>query len=144
MASRGTVFIVHSAAHARAALAAAEKTGSAVTLESAPGAGIYGGGAYFVALIRQAAQTHPGAVFTAILDCGDQPGWAMAALDAGCKALRFHGKKNAAAPLAALAQQYGAQLLRGPAAGAIDLLYEKDPLAACMARLTPLSPAKRG
>src|SRR6185312_2439664 len=75
--------VVHSLAHAVAALEAAADAGCSVTLLSAPDAGIYAGAGWFKAVVEAAREAEPGARFDAILDCGDQAGAVQAALRAG-------------------------------------------------------------
>jgi hypothetical protein len=75
--------IVHGTADVRAALA----PGLPVTLVSAPGAALYAGAGWWVALILVARSAHPGRRFDDILDCGDAPGRAAEALRAGARSL---------------------------------------------------------
>ncbi len=75
--------IVHSTADIHAALA----PGLPVTLVSAPGAALYAGAGWWVALIAAARSEHPGHRFDEILDCGDAPGRAAEALRAGARSL---------------------------------------------------------
>jgi len=62
-----------------------------VTVLSAPVASAAAGPAWFAAVVEQAAIAHPGAQFTAVLDCGALPGDALAALRHGLKAIRYDG-----------------------------------------------------
>ncbi len=122
--------VVHSLDHARAALAAAAELGVPVTLFSAPGAAGYAGAPWFQKLTEIAAAEYPEVELRAVLDCGDRPGWVMAALRQGLRELRFTGRKAVAAKLAAIAEERGARLVaRRPRA--LDLLAEPDPQAAC-------------
>jgi hypothetical protein len=68
--------MVHSLAHARAALA----HGRPVTLLSAPGAALAGGCGWWQALVGAARAEYPFTQCQDILDCADSPGMAMAAL----------------------------------------------------------------
>src|SRR5438034_5530001 len=72
------VIIVHSLAHAVAALGAAAETGHPVVIASAPDAGIYAGAGWFAAVLRAAREAVPAAECDALLDCGDDAGAAMA------------------------------------------------------------------
>ncbi len=130
----GRTVVVHSLDHARAALRAAEALGVAVTLTSGPGAAGYAGPAWFRELIAAARTEHPRAEVTAVLDCGDAPGHAMAALRAGLKAIRFDGRPAVAERVAELARGYGA-VVEPPRGTALDLAEAVDAYAACHAWL---------
>src|ERR1700679_2915749 len=92
--------IVHSLAHALAAVAAAETLNRPVTLASARGAALQVGPAWFKAVVDQARAAYPEVTVMAILDCGDQPGAVMAALRVGLTHLRFEGPSATHAKLA--------------------------------------------
>ncbi len=126
--------IVHSLAHARAAVRAAAAHGVPVTLFSGPGAAGYAGPEWFRELIAAATAEHPTARVTAVLDCGAAPGHALAALRAGLKAIRIEADPAVGERIAELAADYGARV--APAAGdALDLAAAVDPDAACHAWL---------
>ena len=95
---------IHSLAQARAALAA----GLPVTLLSAPGAALYAGAGWWLALMEAAAgsNTPPN-----ILDCATAPGRALEAARAGVKCLVLHAGEAALADTAAIARGYGARIL---------------------------------
>lgn len=122
--------IVHDFDHARAALDAASELGVSVLLLSAPGAASYLGAGYFQAMVEQARAEYPSVPAPAILDCGDRPGLALAALRQGIEIVRFTGRGTAAAKIADLARKYGGEV-RNDAPPALDLLDEPDPVAAC-------------
>jgi len=130
----GRAVIIHSLAHARAALRAAAARGVPVTLYSGPGAAGYAGPAWFHELVAAAAAEQPAARVTAVLDCGDAPGHAMAALRAGLKAIRFDGDPAVAERIADLAARHGAVVAPAPE-DALDLAGAIDPAAACEAWL---------
>jgi len=71
--------MIHGSADGRFALL----PGLPVTLVSAPGAALYAGAGWWVALIAALRAGHPGRTFDDILDCGDAPGRAAEALRAG-------------------------------------------------------------
>ncbi len=127
--------IVHSLAHARAALRAAAAHGVPVTLSSGPGAAGYAGPAWFRELIAAAVAEHPTTQVTAVLDCGAAPGHALAALRAGLKEIRVDADPAVGKRIAELAADTGARV--APAAGddALDLAAAVDPDAACHAWL---------
>jgi hypothetical protein len=127
--------IVHSLEEAQAALAAAAALGIAVTLESAPGAGAYAGPLWFKALVDEARRAHPAAVATAVLDCADEPGTALAALRAGLARVRFTGPEETRQRLAEIGAALGAAVEGASTEPALDLLAARDPEAAARAFL---------
>jgi len=97
---------------------------------SAPAAAGYAGPGWFRALIDVARSAHPGARSLAILDCGDLPGRALAAIRAGVEAITLRGPNPTIAKVAAIAARSRCRLVRaeeidtlGPA---IDLRLESD------------------
>jgi len=117
-------------AHARAVLAAALEQGVAVTLESAPGAGGYAGPGWWKALIEAALAEYPAATAMAVLDCGEEPGTALAALRAGVSRIRFTGDRGMRERLGAIAAQLGATVEgEAGAEDVLDLLETGDALA---------------
>ena len=92
----GKAVIVTSLAEAEAALAAAESVGAKVVLLSAPDAAANVGPGWFDAVVTLAAGRFPAANYVALLDCGDAPGDAMAALRHGFKQIRYAGPRQAA------------------------------------------------
>ncbi len=79
--------LVHGAGQVRQALAPALP----VTLVSAPGAALYAGAAWWLALMAAARTDHPAPSFEDILDCGDAPGRAAEALRLGQRRLVLSG-----------------------------------------------------
>jgi hypothetical protein len=118
--------VIHSLDHARAALAAAAACDTGVILSSAPGAALQAGPGWFKSVIEQASEAHRHVAVTAILDCGDQPGAAMAALRLGITNLRFHG----AAEFRAKLEGMGA-VFAPPAEASLDLRAVAEPQTAC-------------
>lgn len=129
-APSGPAITIHSAADARAALAAAAEAGVAVTLVSAPGAAAYVGPAWFREVVAEARAHHPDALAAALLDCGDRPGDVLAAFRAGVPGVVFTGRRDVAEKLAALARAHGIAF-HTAYPPARDLLDVSDPLAAC-------------
>ena len=127
--------VIHSLAHAKAALAAAAAEGVAVELWSAEGAAAYAGAGWFKAVLEAARREVPGARFTAVLDCADLPGYALGAFRIGIEAVCFRGAAKIAAKLADIAAQEGRRCLRRRPRRALDLGHAADPLAACQAWL---------
>jgi hypothetical protein len=100
--------IIHDHPHAAAALAVATELGVAIILQSAPGAAGYLGAGYFRGL-------------EVVLDCGDSPGHALAALRAGVKRFRLRGGPEVLRRVADIANQLGAELEADEAVAALDL-----------------------
>ncbi|HWE73659.1 MAG TPA: hypothetical protein VG328_10910 [Stellaceae bacterium] len=126
---RGEI-VIHSLADARAALAAAASCGRNVILASAPSAALQAGPGWFKAVIEEVCQAYPQVGVTAILDCGDQPGAAMAALRLGLKNLRFHGGAEAGAKLEGMGAIFAPR-----AEASLDLREISEPETACTAFL---------
>lgn len=110
--------IVHGLADARMALA----PGLPVTLLSAPGAALYAGCLWWRELVEAAAREHPYVAFEDILDCGDSPGRAMAALRIGQRALILSPGVASFPTVAAIAASQGGRVLPAPPA-ALDLAH---------------------
>lgn len=100
--------IFHDLADARAALAAHESP-AALVLQTAPGVAAYAGVGYLMAVIEQAGADRR----AAIIDCGDDPGLALAALRTGWKNVLFSGRKDVRSKLAQIAEQQNAIVLEG-------------------------------
>jgi hypothetical protein len=115
------VIIVHSLGHAIGALKAGARTGRSIILSSAPEAGIYIGPGWFRALVEAAREAVPDARFSAILDCGDQAGAALAAIRAQIERVIFTGRADVASRLADIARQHGVRLESIRPAAALDL-----------------------
>ena len=110
--------VVHGRGHAAWALSIA--AGRPVLLVSAPGAALNVGPGWFKAVLDQAAAAHPGANFTAALDCAAAPGAALAALRAGFKLVIFDLGHPSAASVLGAAAEAGAEVL-GTRPEALDL-----------------------
>jgi hypothetical protein len=129
MPSRPPVIIVHSLAHAVAALSAAAGAGREIVIASAPDAGIYAGPGWFRELVKAARQAVPDAKATVLLDCGDDAGAAQGAIRAGVEGIVFTGRAEVAARLADIAGQRGVTLVTTRPEPALDLtaLFFADP-----------------
>jgi hypothetical protein len=123
LSGRGKAITVHSLRQAKAAAAAAAGTGRPVLLLSAAGAAGTVGPGWFEAVIRMAASTAPGAAIEGMLDCGDRPGYALAALRHGLKTIRYDGPGFDA--VADIAAQLGATIRR-ERPQALDLAGKPD------------------
>lgn len=113
--------IVHTLAHALGALQAAAQAGRAVVLVSAPDAGIYAGPGWWAALVEAARAAVPDARAAALLDCGDRPGAALAAIRSRVEGIVFTGGGDAARRLADIARQEGVRFVAERPAAALDL-----------------------
>ena len=133
MAARAV--IIHSIDHARAALAVAARLNRPIRIYSAEGAAANAGAAWFMAVVAAAQSDHPSARCEAVLDCGDHPGLALAALRHGCRAIVLRGSPAARKKIAEIAQASAARLDHG-ARDALDLRHCRDPEAAVTTWLT--------
>ena len=115
------VILIHSLAHAVAALSAAAERGHSIVIASAPAAGIYAGPGWFGALVVAARETVPAAQTIALLDCGEDAGAAIGAIRAGIEGIIFTGRADAAARLADIADKRGALLITSRPQPALDL-----------------------
>ena len=97
-------------AQARVAVAAAAAAGAPITLISACGAAAFAGPGWFQGLVAALRREWPDTGISAILDCGDMPGHALAALRHGIDTIRYNGP--AAAQIADIARQCNATVLR--------------------------------
>src|SRR5439155_14786297 len=113
--------VVHALAHAVAALEAAAELARPVTLLSAPDAGLSAGPGWFGAMLAAARAAVPAAQSEALLDCGDDPGAAQAAIRAGIEAIVFTGRSNVAERLADIARQRGCRLVTARPQADLDL-----------------------
>jgi fructose/tagatose bisphosphate aldolase len=119
-------FTVHSLDHLRAALTAGAERGLPVVALSAAGASGFAGAGWFASVVTQGRAEFPGVPLTAILDCGDRAGDAIAALNRGLPHLIFTGHPTAAERLANIAAQCGAAILTTRPASC-DLINVSDP-----------------
>jgi len=122
--------IVHSLGDCRMALRAAEESGCAVTLRSAPGAAAYLGAPAFRAMVETARSEHPDVDAHVVLDCGNDPGLALAAFRHGLGRVRVDLAPEVRARVADIAAQCGADVDDDPAP-ALDLDGETDRYSAC-------------
>ena len=121
MDSTDPVIIIHSLAQAIAALNVAARAGRAIVLASAPDAGGYVGPGWFGALIAAAREAVPGARFSALLDCGDNVGAALAAIRLEIEGVVFIGRADVAGRLGDIARQHGVRFETDRWATALDL-----------------------
>jgi delta 1-pyrroline-5-carboxylate dehydrogenase len=118
---KAPVIVIHSLAHAIAALKAAVQAGRPVVLASAPGAGSYVGPGWFRELIAAAREAVPEASCSSLLDCGDNRGATLAALRSEVEGVVFTGRADVARRLADIASQYRVRFVTKRPAPALDL-----------------------
>ena len=111
---------MHGLEHGRAVLAAAARLGLEPVPVTAPGAAAFWGVGYLRSLER--ALDRP-----LVVDCGDDPGVALAALRAGCRTLLFTGRADVADKLASIASQLEACVARALDPPALALRPDEDP-----------------
>jgi len=119
--STDPVIIIHSLGQAIAALNVAARAGRAIVLASALDAGSYVGPGWFGALIGAAREAVPEARFSALLDCGDNVGAALAAIRSEIEGVVFIGRPDVAGRLADIARQHGVRFETDRWASALDL-----------------------
>jgi len=126
---------IHGLADARAAADAAQALGlTSLTLVAAG----YGGASWLRGITARVATEHPSLAITAMLDCGDRPGEAQAALAAGMRHILFTGHPEAERRLSAIAAALGA--IVPPALPPVfDPRNARDPRAACRSWLSSTS-----
>jgi hypothetical protein len=114
----------------RAALEAASSLNRALTVLSIPGAASSAGAPWFHALIRAGSAEFAQVPLTAILDCADQPGHALAALRTGCRDLLLLESVPAWPRVRAIAEAAGARLHTAPGP-TFNPRFFRDPIGAC-------------
>ena len=118
---RELVIVVHSLVQAIAALTAASRAGRPIVLVSAPGAGSYVGPGWFGVLVAAAREAVPEGRFSALLDCGDDVGAALAAIRSEIQGVVFTGRADVARRLADIACQHGVRFATDRPAALLDL-----------------------
>jgi hypothetical protein len=104
---RYPAIVIHGLADARAALA----LGAPVTLLSAPGAVLFGGCAWWRALVGQVRAEFAGIALDDILDCADACGLAVGALRIGQHAIVLDPAAPGRRSVVAIAASLGAEVL---------------------------------
>ena len=122
--------MIHELAHAVAALEAAHRYGTPVTLVSAPGAVRTGGAGWWRELIEQARGQVPDADSRSLLDCANEPGMALAAIREGVEAVTITGNADMLRRVGDIARQSGVAL-HTPAPADLDLAHSRNPVADC-------------
>ena len=144
--SAPATIVVHEFSHAVAALTAAQAHNRPITILSAMGAVRSAGAGWWRELVTQAGANVPDQAAEWILDCGDEPGMALAALREGVQAIALDAGEPIWSRVAQIAVQRDASVLRIDRAGALDLADSNNPQRDCYLYLsnTPDGVAKPG
>ena len=144
--SAPATIVVHEFSHAVAALTAAQAHNRPITILSAMGAVRSAGAGWWRELVTQAGANVPDQATEWILDCGDEPGMALAALREGVQAIALDAGEPIWSRVAQIAVQCDASVLRIDRAGALDLADSNNPQRDCYLYLsnTPDGVAKPG
>ena len=122
--------LVHGLGDALAAAAAADALGVELVLVSAEAAGGYAGAGWWRAITERVRRAYPDLVLTAVLDCGDNPGWTLAAIRAGIADIAVSGDPSVTEKLSSIAEQTGARIwINRPEK--LDLRGRRDATVAC-------------
>ena len=126
--------VVHTLDHIRLALRTASDAGRPLTLITPPNAASYAGPAFYRNLLERARHleslTDEAVHVRLILDCGDDAGLALFALDMGWQVLVLGGHRGARRRVRNIARQHGAEVLASRPA-AVDLASAADAAEAC-------------
>lgn len=112
-------------------MTAAAELGVPLLLYSAAGAAGYAGPGWFREVVASAHAAAPEVDLVAVLDCGAEPGFALAALRAGVQAIALRAPAPVRQKVAAIATQCGARLATPAPRASLDLLTVADAHAAC-------------
>jgi hypothetical protein len=121
---KAPVICVYTLAHAVGALRAAARRRCRIVLASPPGAGISLGPGWFGGLVAAARAAVPDAECSAILDCGEQAGAALAAIRANIENVAFTGRDDVGRRLADIARRQGVGLISERPEAGIDLIND--------------------
>ena len=139
--SQVPAFIVHDRAAMRAVFDAAGRR--ALRIESPVGFAGFAGAGFWAALLADARTDYPQAKIEAVLDCGEEPGTALAAIRAGVPAIRCRCPAPARARLAALARAAGVAFIAGRRPKAHDLSIAPDAARAVTEIMAPRRALKK-
>ncbi|MDE0780759.1 MAG: hypothetical protein OSB67_08405 [Alphaproteobacteria bacterium] len=124
-------FMVHKLSHAIAVRSAAQIHNVPVLLVSAPGAVRTGGAGWWREMMAQATTTNPHADAKSILDCGDEPGMALAAIREDVEAIALSAPEPAFESVRSIAEQSGTRLQSIHWDDVFDLIGSNNPQADC-------------
>ncbi len=126
--------VVHALADAIAVLRVADQANMPVMLVSAPGAAGFAGPAWFRDMAAAAHTEVPRARFTAVLDCADAPGNALAAIREGVPAIHVDLPDDSLHKITEIAAQAGVEIVSINYSTAFDMLANhpgNNPEIAC-------------
>jgi len=123
--------VVHEIGHALAALAAARPHNRPLVILSATGAVRSAGAGWWRELVAQARGSVPDQDAEWILDCGDEPGMALAALREGVTTIGLDADEPIWSRVAQIASLCDASVLRVDRTGALDLAGSNNPQRDC-------------
>ncbi|MEP4379004.1 MAG: hypothetical protein ABJ215_15005 [Alphaproteobacteria bacterium] len=123
--------VIHEFGHALAALTAAQSQDRAVIFLSAAGAVRSAGAGWWRELVAQARDVIPDQAAEWILDCGDEPGLALAALREGVGTIALDADEPVWSRVAQIAAGYDARIVRVDRTGALDLAGANNPQREC-------------
>tara|TARA_R110002110_G_scaffold85816_4_gene223743 strand:+ start:77551 stop:78015 length:465 start_codon:yes stop_codon:yes gene_type:complete len=129
--------VVHEFSHAVAALAAAQAHNRPITILSAVGAARAAGAGWWRELVTQAQASASNLAAEWVLDCGDEPGMALAALREGVQTIALDAGEPIWSRVAQIATQCDARVVRIDRAGALDLANSNNPQRDCDLYLSP-------
>lgn len=138
--------VVHELGHALAALTAARARNQPLLILSAAGAVRSAGAGWWRELVAQAREESPEQDVEWVLDCGDEPGMALAALREGVGTIALDADEPIWSRVAQIAAQCDASVIRVDRKGALDLIDSNNPQRDCNLYLSeaPDSVAKPG
>ena len=120
--------VVYALADACAALQAAAKQNTEITLVSPAG---FAGPGWLNELVAQARDAVPGAAFDSVLDCAGEAGLALAAIREGVEAICFDGPDDVRAKIEDIATQAGCAVVEIDYEHALDLDQSANASTAC-------------
>jgi len=126
---RARAVVVSGIDDARLACRAAKEAGAALEIWSLRSGAASMGPLWFQEMMRLVESEFPGLDVRGILDCGDAPGHALAALRQGLPLIAFSGPAAVRRKIVAIAKQTNAALVARPRR-ALDIAAETDAEAA--------------
>jgi hypothetical protein len=123
--------VVHEIGHALAALTAAQAHNRPLIILSSTGAVRSAGAGWWRELVAQTRDSIPDQDAEWVLDCGDEPGMALAALREGVGTIALDTGEPVWSRVAQIAAQCDASVLKVDRGGALDLAGSNNPQRDC-------------
>jgi hypothetical protein len=123
--------VVHEIGHALAALSAARAHNRPLIILSSTGAVRSAGAGWWRELVAQSRESMPEQDAEWILDCGDEPGMALAALREGVGTIALNASEPIWSRVAQIAARCDASVLKVDRTGALDLVGSNNPQRDC-------------